>query len=1420
MFLTRFSLRNRALIALVTVFIMIGGLIALGGMRRELIPPLQIPIAGVVTVVPGAGPGVIEDQVTSPIEAAVLGVEGVEKVESTSSASLSSVTVDLKYGTDLPQAQAKIQRAVLAVRNLPEGADPRVITGSIDDFPVMQIAASGGENADQLAERVKNLVVPELEDVPGVREVQVSGAADKIVRIDLDEDEMKRLGITASSVTSLLQANGVVVPGGRLTEGGQDLSVQTGSRLTSVEEIRDLPLAALPKSAANPLAQLSAGSGGGGAAPRAGTGTKPRTGAGGAGGTGGMGGPPAMGGMGMLAPVPHARVMAPTPPTPTSPTGTPTGTPSPTGTATSTPPSPTSTSASPSPTTRPTGSPTGRPTTRPTDHPTGRPTGLPTTLPTALPTTLPTAFPTTLPPGTPWPEGLPPLPELVKQFEQLPKLIAALQQLEQLQGQLQGLEQLQKQLKGLEQLQGLQGQLGELRKLQGQLEQLRGLQGQLGQLAQLQGQLQQLQGLQGQLAGLSQLQGQLKQLQGLQAQLAGLSELQKQLSALQGNQTVPTPKIHTLGDVAEVALVNAPGAGVSRSDGRPSVTLAITKTPEAGAVDVSHAVQDKLTDAQSKIPGGKLAVVFDQAPFIEQSIDDLGTEGALGLVMAVLVVFAFLLSLPLTLVTALSIPMSLLVAIIGMKTGGLSLNILTLGALTISVGRVVDDSIVVIENIKRHLDLGEPKNVAIPAAVKEVAAAITASTASTVAVFLPIGVVGGQAGELFRPFALTVALAMSASLLVALTIIPVLGYWFVRGSSESSSESSGRTRWPRSRRAPRTHDTDSAGLVQRAYMPALGLALRRPVATLLVAFLLLGATGLAATGLKTDFIGDSGSNSLQITQSLPAGTTLEKTDDRAKALERLVRARPEVASVQTTITGSGGSGLEALFSGGGSNTARTTVTLDEGSDAKAVSEALRAEARKHADLGTVSVSESGGGGPGSRQVEVSVQAADDTDLRAAADTVEKAVRGVGGTRDIANNLAADVPQLSIDVDRAEALKRGLTEPQIGLAVSNALQGATIGKVEIDQQRHDVVVHERPAPETIAALEDIPVGSDLNGKTVRLHTVADVDRTKTAASISRVDGRRTALITAVPEGDDLGGLTRNIQSALDATQLPAGASATIGGVSADQQEAFGQLGIALLVAIAIVYVVMVATFGSLIQPLILLVSVPLAATGALAALELTGTALGVPAIIGLLMLVGIVVTNAIVLIDLVNQHRAAGAGVEEAVVEGARDRVRPIVMTALATILALVPMAMSLSGGGAFISQPLALVVIGGLFSSTALTLLVVPALYLLVERRRAGRGNPRDPFAETPPRTTEADAPVSSGATVASGVSAAPQGSEGSGTFGSTARRAEGTPPASRTAEGDVARSENGPRDESPADPAGPTARPTVRDDDAEPPQT
>ncbi len=1352
--LTRFSLRNRALIALITIFTVLAGFISLTSLRRELIPSIQVPIVGVVAAVPGASAGVVEERVTAPIEAAVLGVEGVEKVQSTSSNSLSAITVNLRYGIDLPQAQAKLQRAVLAVPNLPEGTDPEVIAGSIEDFPVMQIAASGGENTDQLAARIRDIVVPGLKDIEGVREVQVSGVSDKIVRIDLDEKKMDKAGLSASAVSSLLQANGIVVPAGKLPAGGSDLATEVGSRITSVEQLRELPLAATGSSAPPGLGgslPSAAGSGPGGlslggvagmsaARPRVPVATPTpvacgtRTPTPGATLPGGRPDPCATSPAAVIPPAP-APAAPPTAAATTGPTASPSRTSPPVRPSTTTTPAPSRTTPAPSQTIAPpsSSSPSPQPTVTVTRTlaPTGWPSALPSNLPTALPSNLPTALPSNLPSNLP--PGFPDLTQLQQQLQLLPQLPALLTQLQQLQAGLSDLPQLQQQLGDLRQLQSqlarlaqlqgrlddlaaLQGQLAQLQQLQAQLGQLQQLQGQLGQLQQLQGQLGQLRALQGQLGQLQQLQGQLAQLAGLRGQLAQLEKLSRQL---QGATQVATPKIYALGDVATVDLVPNGEEGISRSDGEPSVTLSITKTPDGGAVEVSQAVHEALPNLEKSLSDGRFVVVFDQAPFIEQSIDDLTHEGVLGLAMAILVVLFFLMSIPLTLVTALSIPLSLLVALIGLYTGGLTLNILTLGALTIAVGRVVDDSIVVIENIKRHLDLGEDKSAAIPAAVGEVASAITASTIATVAVFLPIGIVGGQAGELFRPFAITVGLAMGASLLVALTIVPVLGYWFIRPAGKQRDSRFARLR----RRKSGSSRSDSSDLLQRAYLPTLAFALRRPVATLIAAVLLLAGTGALATQLKTDFIGNAASTTLAINQELPAGSSLATTDDAARTVESIVRARPDVLSHQVTISGGGGGGFEALFGGGSTNIARHTVTVAEDADLEKVSGELRSTLEKRTDIGEVSISEAAGGGPGSSEVEIAVQAADEEDLRTAAAAVQKAVAAVEGARDVKNNLADLTPTVAVTVDRADALRRGLVEPQIGSAVAAAMKGRTIGRVEIDQQRHDVVVRELAAPAGLAALQKVVVGSDLKGNEVRLADVATVERSTAPASISRQDGRRTAVVSAVPEGDDLGGLTRQIQSALDATSLPDGASATIGGVSADQAAAFEQLGLALLVAIAIVYVVMVATFGSLLQPFLLLVSIPFAATGALAALELTDTALGVPAIIGLLMLVGIVVTNAIVLIDLVNQYRRRGASIEEAVTAGARDRVRPIIMTALATILALVPMAASLSGGGAFISQPLALVVIGGLFSSTLLTLVLLPVLYVVVEKALARRSN-------------------------------------------------------------------------------------------------
>lgn len=798
------------------------------------------------------------------------------------------------------------------------------------------------------------------------------------------------------------------------------------------------------------------------------------------------------------------------------------------------------------------------------------------------------------------------------------------------------------------------------------------------------------------------------------------------------------PTATTVGAVATVAVADAPVTSISRVNGQPALTLSITKLPAANTVDVSTGVTALLPNLEASLgDGATFTSVFDQAPYIQDSIESLAQEGALGLVFAVLVILVFLLSVRSTLVTAISIPTSVLITFIGLQTAGYTLNILTLGALTIAIGRVVDDSIVVIENIKRHLDAGEERARTIVVAVREVSGAITASTITTVAVFLPISFVGGTTGELFRPFALTVSIALIASLLVALTIVPVLAYWFLRPSKRAgvreaaqaalaeertaAGEATAPVEGAHARHAAHAAPRRASGL-QRVYGPVIAWTLRHSVVTVLLALLVLVGTGALYPLMKTNFLGSSGQNTFTVTQTVPVGQSLDAQDATAQQASAAILDVRGVETVQLSI-GSSGGGLQSAFGGGGGGTSiRYSVTTDESADQEAVQADVRDALGSIASPDDISVSAASGFGASS-DIEVDLSTASQSDLQSANDQLLEALRGADGISQAESNLSSSLPYIAVRVDRTAAAAAGLSEVAVGTLVSQALQPTQVGSVVIDDRTLSIYLTDATPPATIDELRALSIPT-LTGE-VALSSLAAVEQTNGPASITTERGQRTATITVTPEGDDLASANIAVQGAIDATELPAGVSASLGGVTADQSDAFSQLGIALLVAILIVYVVMVATFRSLLQPLLLLVSVPFAATGAILLQVLTGVPLGVPSLIGVLMLIGIVVTNAIVLVDLVNQYRERGMAVREALLHGTERRLRPILMTALATIFALLPMALGITGHGGFISQPLAIVVIGGLVSSTVLTLVVLPVVYNLVEgyreRRRAAR---------------------------------------------------------------------------------------------------
>lgn len=760
----------------------------------------------------------------------------------------------------------------------------------------------------------------------------------------------------------------------------------------------------------------------------------------------------------------------------------------------------------------------------------------------------------------------------------------------------------------------------------------------------------------------------------------------------------------TLGQIADLRIAPAPVTAITRTDGKPSIGISVSKSSSGNTVDIADAVAGELP-AIARDLGGQATVttVLDQSTFIKESISSLLREGLIGALFAVFVIWLFLRNWRSTLIAGLSIPLSVLGALIILWSRGDSLNMLTLGGLTIAIGRVIDDSIVVIENAYRHLQEGDDVRTAAYASTREVARAITASTLTTVVVFLPLGFVHGLAAEFFRPFALTVTFALLASLLVALTVVPVLATWVLSKRQVGHREPSEVTR------------------LQHAYLPMLKLAIDHKVVTLVATAAIFAATMAAVPLLKTNLFDNSGQNTMSVTQQMPPGTSLEATMAAAGKVESVLKATKGIDIYQVTAGSTG-----SLFGTGGGTSASASqavfaVQTDPAIDKTTVVDNVRRAVSRLQGVGTVTVTGEDASFGSSSAIEVRVSAADPLALKQANDMVLRSVKAVDGLADVNSNLSEGRPAVAVVVDQAKAAAAGISASTIGQYATLVLSGYPLGTVPtsfgpLPAQLTVPSPTLPPTPGAVATMLSHLRVPGIRGP-VPLDTVASVRQVVAPVQVTHVDGRRTATVTASVVNNDIGGASSAVRKALDKLHLPAGATWKLGGATQQMGDTFRTLGIAIAIAILLVYIVMVATFGSLLHPLILLVSVPFAAVGAVVLSLLTGTSLGMPSLIGVLMLIGIVVTNAIVLLDLVEQFRHKGMDARQAVIEGGRRRLRPILMTAIATILALTPMALGLGKGG-FLSTPLAVVVIGGLFTSTFLTLILVPVLYLSLDRLR------------------------------------------------------------------------------------------------------
>ena len=778
-----------------------------------------------------------------------------------------------------------------------------------------------------------------------------------------------------------------------------------------------------------------------------------------------------------------------------------------------------------------------------------------------------------------------------------------------------------------------------------------------------------------------------------------------------------------LGDVADVRLGDGRATSISRTNGRPSISVSVIKEADANTVEVSNGIREALDNVTGLPSDVDLVVVSDQGPEIQAQIDKLSREGIFGFLFAVTVVFAFMFTIrptfirgmfntirP-TIVIGLSIPLSVFTGVLLLAWQDLTLNFMTLGGLAISVGRVVDDSIVVLENVYRHIQAGRDRWQAALDATTEVGPAIFASTMTTVVVFIPLAFIEGLVGSFFEPFALTVSFALLASLVVALTAVPVLGAYLLRPGDlpedvvDEGEEVLGRET-----------------LLQRMYTPVLKWALVHKVVTLAAVFVItVGSLGLLAI-IPITFFPTGGERLLQIEVATPPGTPLSGTLEEVEEIEARI---DEISDLYIATVGQ----TDIRFGGApsGQNNASILVNLPAGAP-EDIASTLREElARPDRQVQITEIS----AGPPTTGIEISVTGPNYDDIALVSGQLVDSLSTIEGVVNLESDIAQARDEVSIQVDPSRAGAIGLTTRQVGMQVSQYLTGRTVSSIVIDGESADVVLAGSPqAAGGVEAVKKLVIAGPAG--TASLDELAEVVVRKGPVTITRTDGARSATITGDIAARDTQAIGLLVDEKIAALDLPPGVTVGSGGVFADIAEGMQAILISMAVGIVLVYLVMVASLGSLRNPLVIITSLPLALIGALAALAITDRSLSLSAMMGILLLIGIVVTNAIVLIAFVEQLRQGGRSVFDALITGGRVRLRPILMTALTTSFALLPLAAISDEEGGIISAELATVVIGGLVSSTALTLLVVPIVYYLFNEslpgllRRITRGSQRE----------------------------------------------------------------------------------------------
>lgn len=813
-----------------------------------------------------------------------------------------------------------------------------------------------------------------------------------------------------------------------------------------------------------------------------------------------------------------------------------------------------------------------------------------------------------------------------------------------------------------------------------------------------------------------------------------------------------------LSDIAEVRDSFVDRQSITYIDGKEAIEVAIYKEGDANTVQVAKTLLAQLPQLEKSLPAGyRLTLVYDQSEFIKQAIDEVKSSAVIGGLLAMLVLYLFLRNVWATLIISVSIPVSVIATFNLMYGQGITLNMMSLGGIALAVGLLVDNAIVVLENIARHKEQGKDAFTAAKTGTREVAMAITASTLTTVAVFFPLVFVEGIAGQLFRDQALTVTFALLASLVVALTLIPTMAAREGKAKAAALAPASEPDTAPQIRRwyywptwPLRMLGRALRGLMlllvaaltlvfrlisrtlallfkpllwavqwllnrlEALYRYALQGALALKGITIVVTLALAGACFALLPRLGADVIPAMSQGEFYVEVQLPVGSSIEQTD---KVLVRLAAIAAEQSAVKRSYAQAGtGAQMTVDPSIGGSHWGRLNIVLQNGTDAQQEQQVIATLRDYLAQLPDVTVKIDR---PQlfsfSTPLEVELSGYELPELKTAADNLVAALEADARFTDVKTSLRPGQPEITLYFNHGLLSQLGMTSHEVAKRVAAYVGGELAGQYSVNDRKVDIRVRlaeqYRQTEQQLAQLIINP-GS---ARPLPLSAVARIERETGPSEITRIGQQRVAVVSANLAFGDLEQATQSAAAILAAQRLPYGVTAAVMGQSEEMQRAYTSLTMALLLAVFLVYLVMASQFENLLQPLLILFTVPLAGAGAILGLWLTDTRLSVIVFIGLIMLAGIVVNNAIVLIDRINQLRGEGVALQQAIIEAGASRLRPVLMTTLTTILGLLPMALG-TGDGSEIRAPMAITVIFGLALATMLTLLFIPVLYALVSR--------------------------------------------------------------------------------------------------------